>query len=126
MSTANGSHFEREFGKLFGKVRVTQLLEGEVAMKRIFVLALLVVLNGSTIPSVARGASPADDTRQSAADKEELKKQRALAKYQKAHEKAQAKAQRNEDKRQRKAAEKYEKEQRKLLKASSRPQKEAS
>jgi len=95
-------------------------------MKRIVVLALLVGLSGLAMPAWARGGSPADDTQQSATDKEELKKQKALAKYQRAQEKAQAKAQRKEDKRQRKAAEKYEKEQRKLLKASSHPQKQSS
>jgi hypothetical protein len=98
----------------------------ETTMKRIVVLALLVGLSGLAMPAWARGGSPADDTQQSATDKEELKKQKALAKYQRAQEKAQAKAQRKEDKRQRKAAEKYEKEQRKLLKASSHPQKQSS
>jgi hypothetical protein len=95
-------------------------------MKRIAALALLVVLGGWARPAGAQAVNLTDDTRQSAADKEAQKQAKALAKYQQAQQKAQAKAQRKEDKKQRKAAQKYEKEQRKLLKASSRPEKQAS
>jgi hypothetical protein len=93
-------------------------------MKRIAVLALVVVLTGSSAPARARSASLTDDSRQS--DKEAQKKQKALEKYRRAQQKAQAKAQQREDKKQRKAAAKYEKEQRKLLKNANRPAKQAS
>jgi len=93
-------------------------------MKPIAVLALLVVLNGSSAPAGARSVSRTDDSRQS--EKEAQKKQKALEKYRRAQQKAQAKAQRREDKKQRKAAAKYEKEQRKLLKNANRPAKQAS
>lgn len=124
--TPNGKHFDKEFRESFGKVREAQVAEGEVRMKRIAVLALLVVLGGWAIPAGARGVRLTDDTRQSAVDKEAQKQAKALAKYQQAQQKAQAKAQRKEDKKQRKAAAKYEKEQRKLLKNANRPQKQAS
>jgi hypothetical protein len=110
--------------KIYDKQREAQVLEGEVAMKRIAVLAMMVVLSGSLAPSGARSVSLTDDSRQS--EKEAQKKQKALEKYRRAQQKAQAKAQQREDKKQRKAAAKYEKEQRKLLKNANRPAKQAS
>jgi hypothetical protein len=95
-------------------------------MKRIAVLALLVILSGSSALATARSASPTDDTRQSASDKEAQKQAKALEKYRRAQQKAQAKAQQKQEKQQRKAAAKYEKEQRKLLKNANRPAKQAS